>query len=155
MNAHNAGFASSQVEKFVRETIDAAIIFANNADVRSVRIRFTSDHGANNFAWVVYDRTSVKLNGSENEVDGFWIHSNDFDLMAGSPLSLSETCALEDARSTTDTVASYLANCIGSSARIELFIQSECLGSRREDNMIGNSDEGILRLRFQPELFTD
>jgi hypothetical protein len=148
-------FASQQVEDAVRKSIEAVIVKAHGADVRCARVRFTGDRTGMNFAWIMVDHTSVKLNGSDNAVDGLWVHTNDFDFMAGSPLSFSETCALNDIDAVIETATQYVATQVGTSARVELLLQSDFLGGKREDNYVGNSDEGFESLRPQTGLLTD
>ncbi len=106
----------------------------SGADVRCARVRFTGDRTGMNFAWIMVDHTSVKLNGSDNAVDKLWVHTNDFDLMAGSPLSFSETCALNEIDAVIETATQYVATQVGTSARVDLLLQTDFNGGKREDN---------------------
>lgn len=148
-------FATRSVEDAVRKSIEAVIVKAQGADVRCARVRFTGDRGGMNFAWIMVDRTSVKLNGSDNAVDGLWVHTNDFDFMAGSPLSFSQTCALNDIDTVIEAASQYIATQVGTSARVELLLQADFEGGKHEDNYVGNSDEGFESLRPQTVLFSD
>ncbi len=126
------------------------------AIVRSSRVRFTGDQGSfNNFAWIMVDRTSVSVEGSDDKVDGFWVHTNDFDLLAGSPLSFSQTCAATDFAATIDAAIQYVATKVGTAARVELLLQADFNGDNKDFNYVGNSDDGFDAIQPQPVLFSD
>lgn len=148
-------FANPRVEDAVRQCIEAVLVKAHGDDVRSARVRFTGDRGGFNFAWVMVDRMSVKLNGSEDSVDGLWVHTNDADFMIGSPPSLTETCALNDIDAVIEIATQFVASQVGKSARVELLLQADFNGGKHEGNYVGNSDEGFEALHVQPELLTD
>ncbi len=149
-------FASPQVADAVRSSLEAVLNKAHGADVRCSRVRFTGDQGGfNNFAWIMVDRTSVSVEGSDDKVDGFWVHTNDFDLLAGSPLSFSQTCVATDTSAVIEAAIAYVATKVGTSARIELLLQSDFTGDKHEDNYVGNSDDGFDAIHPQPVLFTD
>jgi len=149
-------FASPQVEDAVRSSLEAVLNKAHGADVRCSRVRFTGDQGGfNNFAWIMVDRTLVTIEGSDDKVDGFWVHTNDFDLLAGSPLSFSQTCVLTDTAATIEAAIQYVATKVGTSARVELLLQTDFTDGKHEDNYVGNSEDGFDAIHPQPVLFTD
>lgn len=148
-------FASPQVADAVRSSLEAVLNMAHGADVRCSRVRFTGDQGGfNDFAWIMVDRTSVSVEGSDDKVDGFWVHTNDFDLLAGSPLSFSQTCVATDTSAVIEAAIDYVATKVGSSARVELLLQFDFTGNKNE-NYVGNSEDGFNAIQPQPVLFTD
>lgn len=147
--------ASPQVQDLVRSGIEAVLNKAHAADVRCSRVRFTGDRGNFNFVWIMVDRTKVEVAGSDEKVDGFWVHTNDYDLLVGTPLSFSQTCLVTETNAVLDAAVAYAISQVGASARVELLLQSDFEGGKHEDNFVGNSDEGFDAIHPQPMLMTD
>jgi len=144
-----SNFKSPQVEETVRAAIAAIVNKASGSDVRCSRVRFTGDRGSFNFAWVMVDHMTVKVDG--NDVDGLWLNTNDFDGLVPVQSELSVTCALDNTAAAIETAVEFVSKKVGTSARVELLLQTDFHGSRREANYVGNSDEGFAAVHEQPE----
>lgn len=148
-------FASKQVEDAVRSSLEAIVNKAHGADVRGSRVRFTGDRGSNNFVWIMIERTKIAVEGSDDKVDGFNVRTNDMDLFAATPPSFYMNCATADIAATIEAAVEFVATKVGSSARVELLLQSDFEGGKHEDNYVGNSDDGFDAVRPQTALFAD
>lgn len=144
-----SNFNSQPVEDAVRAAITAVVNRAVGSDVRCARVRFTGDRGSFNFAWVMVDHMTVKVDG--NEVDGLFVNTNDFDGLVPVQSELAITCTLDDTAAAIERAVDFVASKVGTSSRVELLLQTDFRGAQREGNYVGNSDDGFDAVREQPE----
>ena len=144
--------SSTKIQDFVRLAVQHVVNAVLGGDFKSARVRFTGDRGHMNFVWIMVDRCEVRIpRGSSNVVDGLWAHTNDFDFMAGSPLSFEDARPFAQGAELVEPICEFLAKELAGQTRVELLMQADSVNREFVPNLVGNSDDGFANIREQAE----
>lgn len=117
--------SSGKVASFIRTVVEAVVGAACASDVSTCRVRFTDpDKQYNNFEWIMCDHFAAGESDGQHKPERIWAHTNDFDLMACSPLSFSVVEPVDARDVLIEQIAAYLTERFSRAVRVE--IRLEC-----------------------------
>lgn len=124
--ASSGSVSNSPVAAFIRTVIEAVVGASGASDVRSARVRFVDpDKQYNNFEWIMCDRCAAGEYDGVQKPERIWAHTNDFDLMAGSPLSFSAVETVENRQALVEQITTYLTERFSRAVRVEIRLETD------------------------------
>lgn len=130
---------------FIHTVINAVVNVASASDIRSARVRFTDpDKQYNNFEWIMCDRCQPGEYDGVQQPERIWAHTNDFDFMAGSPLSFSVVEPLESREALVEKITAYLNERFSRAVRVEIRLETDPTDySRKQRARSGDPDNSM------------
>lgn len=156
---------SPRLADFIRTAVAEVLKAACFPDVRTARVRFTGDHNTfNNFEWIMADHMAASTDEKESRPERIWAHTNDFDFMAGSPLSFDQCLPVSEVEGLIEPICAFLNERFARATKIEIRLEAEPTDHRRRDlaysadpevaranamflPYVGNSDEGFENIK--------
>lgn len=138
--------------EFIRTVVTEVLHAARYHDVRTARVRFTSDHCQfNNFEWIMCDHLAAVTDEDGSRPERIWAHTNDFDFMAGSPLAFDQVRPVETADEIIDLACAFLNERFARATRLEIRLETDPTDHRRRD-LASSADPEVARANamFQP-----
>lgn len=134
---------SNRIAEFIRTVISAVVEVSGRSDVSTARVRFIDpDKNYNNFEWIMCDHFAAGEWDGKHLPERVWAHTNDFDLMAGSPLSFSAVAPVESRQEMIDAIVAYLTSKFSRAVRVEIRLETDPFDySRKQAARRGESSE--------------
>lgn len=161
--------ASAKVAAFIRSVVEAVVGASGASDVSTARVRFTDpDKQYNNFEWIMCDHCAAGEYDGVQKPDRIWAHTNDFDFMAGSPLSFSAVEPAETRMALVDQITAYLCERFSRAQRVEIRLETDPTDYSRKQrahsgdpahqmflDYVGDSESGMEGIKPFQSAFAD
>lgn len=145
----NVVSGSGSVAAFIREVIEAVVDVSGFDGVRTARVRFTDpDKNYNNFEWIMCDRCAAGEYDGVQKPERVWAHTNDFDLMAGSPLSYSAVDTVENRQALVEEIVAYLTERFSRATRLEIRLETDPTDYSRKQRAQAGDQDNVMFLDF-------
>jgi len=117
---------SGHIASFIRSVVEAVVGASCASDVATARVRFIDpDKQYNNFEWIMCDHFAAGLSDGELKPERIWAHTNDFDLMACSPLSFSVVQPVNGREALVEQITAYLTERFSRASRVEIRLETD------------------------------
>lgn len=133
---------SAKVAAFIRTVVEAVLGVSSASDVSTARVRFIDpDKQYNNFEWIMCDHIASGEYDGVQKPERIWAHTNDFDFMAGSPLSFSAFEPVETRSALVEQITAYLCERFSRAVRVEIRLETDPTDySRKQRAQSGDPD---------------
>ncbi len=118
--------SNPRVAAFIRSVVEAVVGASGAPDVSTARVRFIDpDKQYNNFEWIMCDHFAPGEYDGKQLPERIWAHTNDFDFMAGSPLSFSAVEPVDSRQALVEQITSYLTERFSRAQRVEIRLETD------------------------------
>lgn len=160
---------SAHVASFIRSVVQAVVGASCASDVATARVRFIDpDKQYNNFEWIMCDHFAAGESDGEQKPERIWAHTNDFDLMACSPLSFSVVHQVGDQEALVEQITAYLLERFSRAVRVEIRLETDPTDHSRKQraragdpvermflDYVGDSESGMEGIQPFQSAFAD
>lgn len=161
--------SSGHVASFIRSVVQAVVGASCASDVATARVRFIDpDKQYNNFEWIMCDHFAAGESDGEQKPERIWAHTNDFDLMACSPLSFSVVHPVTDHEALVEQITAYLIERFSRAVRVEIRLETDPTDHSRKQraragdpvermflDYVGDSESGMEGIQPFQSAFAD
>jgi hypothetical protein len=118
--------SSAKVAAFIRSVVEAVVGASGASDVSTARVRFTDpDTQFNNLEWIMCDHCAAGEYDGVQKPERIWAHTNDFDFMAGSPLSFSAVEPADTRFALVEQITAFLCERFSRAQRVEIRLETD------------------------------
>ena len=160
---------SAHVASFIRSVVQAVVGASCASDVATARVRFIDpDKQYNNFEWIMCDHFAAGESDGEQKPERIWAHTNDFDLMACSPLSFSVVHPVTGSEALVEQITAYLLERFSRAVRVEIRLETDPTDHSRKQraragdpvermflDYVGDSESGMEGIQPFQSAFAD